>query len=202
MYKILRTQVNLRFTNEDVFNNLVEPLKASRELSSLIVKLLTLYYSNKETRSLVRSMLLDDVLSIKDNDGVSNPVVSGRDMSLKDKTFERKSEDIQLEARVNSIESTLNKVLSILESNKGSTTSESDIVSNIPSENSSLNKPYQPPIIEKIPESKDVAIPNQEVSQVSITENVLEPQDIAIVSQEAEDASTELGDILNDLLEM
>lgn len=202
MYKILRTQVNLRFTNEDVFNNLVEPLKASRELSGLIVKLLTLYYSNKETRNLVRGMLLDDILSMKDNDGVSNPVVSGRDMSLKDKTFERKSEDIQLEARVNSIESTLNKVLSILESNKGSTTSESDIVSNIPSENSSLNKPYQPPIIEKIPESKDVAIPNQEVSQVSITENVLEPQDIAIVSQEAEDASTELGDILNDLLEM
>lgn len=201
MYKILRTQVNLRFTNEDVFNNLVEPLKASRELSGLIVKLLTLYYSNKETRILVRGIsLLDDVLSIKDNDGVSNPVVSGTDMSLKDKTFERKSENIQLEARVNSIESTLNKVLSILESNKDSATS--DIVSNIPLEDSSLNKPYQPPIIEKISESKDVAIPNQEVSQVSIIGNVPKHQDVAIVNQGGEDASTELGDILNDLLEM
>lgn len=202
MYKTLRTQVNLRFTNEDVFNNLVEPLKASRELSGLIVKLLTLYYSNKETRNLVRGMLLDDILSMKDNDGVSNPVVSGTDMSLKDKTFERKFEDIQLKARINNLENKMNEILSILKSNKDSTASESDIVSNIPLENSSLNKPYQPPIIEKIPKSKDVAIPNQEVSQVSITENVLEPQDIAIVSQEAEDASTELGDILNDLLEM
>ena len=158
MYKILRTQVNLRFTNEDVFNNLVEPLKTSRELSGLIVKLLTLYYSNKETHNLVRDMLLDDVLSIKDNDGVSSPVVSGRDMSLKDKTLERKSEDIQLKARINNLENKMNEILSILESNKDSTASESDIVSNIPLEDSSLNKPYQPPTIEKIPEVEDVAI--------------------------------------------
>lgn len=200
MYKTLRTQVNLRFTNEDVFNNLVEPLKASRELSGLIVKLLTLYYSNKETRNLVRGMLLDDILSMKDNDGVSNPVISGTDMNLKDKTFERKSEDIQLKARINNLENKMNEILSILESNKDSATS--DIVSNIPLEDSSLNKPYQPPIIEKISESKDVAIPNQEVSQVSIIGNVPKPQDVAIVNQGGEDASTELGDILNDLLEM
>lgn len=201
MYKTLRTQVNLRFTNEDVFNNLVEPLKASRELSGLIVKLLTLYYSNKETRSLVRGIsLLDDVLSIKDNDGVSNSVVSGTNMSLKDKTLERKSEDIQLKARINNLENKMNEILSILESNKNSTTS--DMVSNIPLEYSSLNKQYQAPAIEKIPEPKDVAITNQEVSQVSIIGNVPEPQDVAIVNQEGEDASTELGDILNDLLEM
>ena len=201
MYKTLRTQVNLRFTNEDVFNNLVEPLKASRELSGLIVKLLTLYYSNKETRSLVRRIsLLDDVLSIKDNDGVSNSVVSGTDMSLKDKTLERKSEDIQLKAQINNLENKMNEILSILESNKDSTTS--DMVSNIPLEDSSLNKQYQAPAIEKIPEPKDVAITNQEVSQVSIIGNVPEPQDVAIVNQEGEDASTELGDILNDLLEM
>lgn len=200
MYKILRTQVNLRFTNEDIFNNLVEPLKASRELSGLIVKLLTLYYSNKETRNLVRGMLLDDILSMKDNDGVSNPVVSGTDMSLKDKTLERKPEDIQLKARINNLENKMNEILSILESNKNSTTS--DIVSNIPLEDSSLNKQYQAPAIEKIPEPKDVAIASQEVSQVSIIGNVLEPQDVAIVNQGEEDASTELGDILNDLLEM
>ena len=202
MYKILRTQVNLRFTNEDVFNNLVEPLKASRELSGLIVKLLTLYYSNKETRNLVRGMLLDDILSMKDNDGVSDSVVSGMDMSLKDKAFERKPEDIQLEARVNSIESTLNKVLSILESNKDSTTSESDIVSNIPLENSSLNKPYQPPIIEKIPEVEDVAITNQEMSQVSIIEKVLKAEDEVATQEEDLNASEALLDVLNDLIAM
>lgn len=76
------------------------------------------------------------------------------------------------------------------------------MVSNIPLEDSSLNKQYQAPAIEKIPEPKDVAITNQEVSQVSIIGNVPEPQDVAIVNQEGEDASTELGDILNDLLEM
>lgn len=199
MYKTLRTQVNLRFTNEDVFNNLVEPLKASRELSGLIVKLLTLYYSNKETRNLVRGMLLDDILSMKDNDGVSNPVISGTDMSLKDKTLERKPEDIQLKARINNLENKMNEILSILESNKNSTTS--DIVSNIPLEDSSLNKPYQPPTIENIPEVEDEVIFNQEISQVATIEKVPEAED-EVATQEDLNASEALLDVLNDLIAM
>ena len=57
----MRAQVSLQFTDEDLFNNLVEPYKEERRLNGLIIKCLSSYYHNEEVRNLVEGVSLEDI---------------------------------------------------------------------------------------------------------------------------------------------
>lgn len=49
----MRAQINLIFEDEELYNNLIAPLKASKRLRNLMLKLLTCYYYNPKVRDLV-----------------------------------------------------------------------------------------------------------------------------------------------------
>ena len=61
MSRSLRAQVSLIFSDEDIFDNFVTPLKENKELSCMIVKLLTVYYNNEEIRNQIEGVSLDDL---------------------------------------------------------------------------------------------------------------------------------------------
>ena len=48
-----RAQINLTFLDEDLYKNLILPLKTSKRLRNLMLKLLTCYYYNSNVRDLV-----------------------------------------------------------------------------------------------------------------------------------------------------
>lgn len=62
MSKSLRAQVSLIFTDEDLFDNFVTPLKENKELSGMITKLLSAYYNNIEVQEVVEGVSLKDSL--------------------------------------------------------------------------------------------------------------------------------------------
>lgn len=61
MSKSLRAQVSLVFTDEDIFDNLIVPLRENKELSSTIIKLLSVYYTNEEIRDKVEGISMSDI---------------------------------------------------------------------------------------------------------------------------------------------
>ena len=62
MSKSLRAQVSLIFTDEDLFDNFVTPLKENKELSGTITKLLSAYYNSTEVQELVEGVSLRGAL--------------------------------------------------------------------------------------------------------------------------------------------
>ena len=70
MSRSLRAQVSLIFSDEDIFDNFIIPLKENKELSGMIIKLLTAYYNNEDVRNLVEGFSPDEIEfndQIKDN---------------------------------------------------------------------------------------------------------------------------------------
>ena len=61
MSRSLRAQVSLIFSDEDIFDNFVTPLKENKELSGMIVKLLTAYYNSEDVRNLVEGVSFEDL---------------------------------------------------------------------------------------------------------------------------------------------
>lgn len=61
MSRSLRVQLSLIFTDEDLFDNFITPLKENKELSGLIIKLLKTYYENDEVRDAVEGISYDNV---------------------------------------------------------------------------------------------------------------------------------------------
>lgn len=57
----MRAQIGLVFSDEDLFNNFIEPYKQQRELNSVIVRCLTAYYYNEEVRNMIEGVALEDV---------------------------------------------------------------------------------------------------------------------------------------------
>lgn len=66
MSRSLRAQVSLIFSDEDLFDNFITPLKDNKELSGTIIKLLSAYYSSEEVRNLVEGVSMDDVVEDSD----------------------------------------------------------------------------------------------------------------------------------------
>lgn len=66
MAKALRAQVSLVFTDEEVFNNLIIPFKDNKELSNLIIKLLTVYYRDEGIRTEIEGISLNELLGNAD----------------------------------------------------------------------------------------------------------------------------------------
>lgn len=62
MAKSLRVQLSLIFSDEDLFDNFITPLKENKELSGLIMKLLKIYYENEEIRNSIEGLSIDSVL--------------------------------------------------------------------------------------------------------------------------------------------
>lgn len=62
MSRSLRAQVSLIFSDEDLFDNFVTPLKENKELSGMIVRLLTAYYNSEEVRNLIEGVSFDDAV--------------------------------------------------------------------------------------------------------------------------------------------
>lgn len=62
MSKSLRAQVSLIFSDEDLFDNFVVPLRDNKELSGMITKLLYAYYNNEEVRNLIEGVSFNDVV--------------------------------------------------------------------------------------------------------------------------------------------
>lgn len=62
MSRSLRAQVSLIFPDEDLFDNFITPLKENKELSGMIVRLLTVYYNSEEVRNLIEGVSFDDVV--------------------------------------------------------------------------------------------------------------------------------------------
>lgn len=65
-----RVQCSLIFTDDDIFGNLVLPLKESREFSDFLIKLCTRYYESEEIRSLIDSA--DDEVVVEENEQRNN----------------------------------------------------------------------------------------------------------------------------------
>lgn len=61
MSRSLRAQVSLIFSDEDIFDNFVTPLKENKELSGMIVKLLTAYYNSEDVRNSVEGVSFEDL---------------------------------------------------------------------------------------------------------------------------------------------
>lgn len=61
MSRSLRAQVSLIFSDEDIFDNFITPLKENKELSGTIVKLLTAYYNSEDVRNLVEGVSFEDL---------------------------------------------------------------------------------------------------------------------------------------------
>lgn len=64
----LRVQLSLIFSDEDLFDNFVEPLRDNKELSGMIIKLLSAYYYDENVQCAVDGVSIEDV--VKDADKV------------------------------------------------------------------------------------------------------------------------------------
>lgn len=67
MSRSLRAQVSLIFTDEDLYDNFLTPLKENKELSGMIVKLLSAYYNSEEVRNMVEGVSLNDMVEGSEN---------------------------------------------------------------------------------------------------------------------------------------
>lgn len=63
---VKRAALSLDFTDDEVFNNLIVPLKQNRKLSSVVIKLLTKYYYDDEFRAMLEEEDAKSTMDIND----------------------------------------------------------------------------------------------------------------------------------------
>lgn len=64
----MRVQISLQFDDADLYQNFVVPYKEGRLLNSIIVKCLSSYYYNKDSRDIIEGVSMDDVVDNNPND--------------------------------------------------------------------------------------------------------------------------------------
>lgn len=242
MSKSLRAQVSLIFSDEDLFDNFVTPLKENKELSGMIVKLLYVYYNNEDVRNMIEGISFDDLegseqvldsteainkmrqtLAMQDylfeqakqtlDDGASemDALMKVNDIAKQSGVVKTESTDVgealvqisldkpisgvqseqenktsnnnELEGRVNKIEEMLGSIMSMLQSgqfNQSSTSTSTE------------------PIIKETEDVKETPILNEDSQVLTPQEDLSE--NLASEEPVEEDASSELGDVLQDLL--
>ena len=242
MSKSLRAQVSLIFSDEDLFDNFVTPLKENKELSGMIVKLLYVYYNNEDVRNMIEGISFDDLegseqvldsteainkmrqtLAMQDylfeqakqtlDDGASemDALMKVNDIAKQSGVVKTESTDVgealvqisldkpisgvqseqenktsnnnELEGRVNKIEEMLGSIMSMLQSgqfNQSSTSTSTE------------------PIVKETEDAKETPILNEDSQVLTPQEDLSE--NLATEEPVEEDASSELGDVLQDLL--
>lgn len=242
MSKSLRAQVSLIFSDEDLFDNFVTPLKENKELSGMIVKLLYVYYNNEDVRNMIEGISFDDLegseqvldsteainkmrqtLAMQDylfeqakqtlDDGASemDALMKVNDIAKQSGVVKTESTDVgealvqisldkpisgvqseqenktsnnnELEGRVNKIEEMLGSIMSMLQSgqfNQSSTSTSTE------------------PIVKETEDVKETPILNEDSQVLTPQEDLSE--NLASEEPVEEDASSELGDVLQDLL--
>lgn len=242
MSKSLRAQVSLIFSDEDLFDNFVTPLKENKELSGMIVKLLYVYYNNEDVRNMIEGISFDDLegseqvldsteainkmrqtLAMQDylfeqakqtlDDGASemDALMKVNDIAKQSGVVKTESTDVgealvqisldksisgvqseqenktsnnnELEGRVNKIEEMLGSIMSMLQSGQF---------------NQSSTPTSTEPIVKETEDVKETPILNEDSQVLTPQEDLSE--NLASEETVEEDASSELGDVLQDLL--
>lgn len=267
MSKSLRAQVSLIFTDEDLFDNFITPLKENKELSGTITKLLSAYYNSTEVQEIVEGVSLRETLENEEHldstemfskmrqtlamqdylfeqvkqtldDGTSDMdvLMKANDLAkqsgvvktestdvgevvtqfkLVDTTLNQKSEQVtkpennlNLEGRVEKIESTLDELLSLMKAGQGipTNTSMQDTAPNVNIEDTpkteSLSSFTQVPLVEEPKDSVISGVQPSSTPTISEKVEIIEDKINQEVVQEEEDASAELKDALADLLDI
>lgn len=96
MSRALRAQVSLIFSDEDLFDNFVVPMRDNRELSGLIIRLLTLYYNNEDIRNTIEGVSTEDLEDAEQYKSVDDSIARMRQtLAMQDFMFTQVSQTLE-----------------------------------------------------------------------------------------------------------
>lgn len=196
-----RAQINLTFLDEDLYNNLILPLKTSKRLRNLMLKLLTCYYYNSNVRDLVDNDSQDGDVNVNELFAEARVTLLALS-SLKDNLGMTLDEGID---KINSIASTGN---TNMQSEFGTRIPKLENINSLVAEDTSIRNESEikestrldvlEKTMEKLMSKLDSVIPSVEVVSTTTSESTVTDFDVQSIDMQEETAvSTEVHETIS-----